>query len=226
MKFQAIAAQLEFLEWRDAQMAAISMQLETAYPALIDELRNWANLVGNVDLVRSTITLKSTAEDLMRRWSATQLSEALARAEADLDQTLLQLPDRLSIDRDTWEQVSTAIPAIAGVGLIGASVAAIPTVISFATVSTSVLAFWGTATISWPIFALGAAGIGLAALTGSRSLKFAHDRARAKLRERLEREAGRQIFGIGENPGARCVLSDIQAAVLQAGQRRIQGDDQ
>jgi hypothetical protein len=31
------------------------------------------------------------------------------------------------------------------------------------------------------------------------------------------------VFGIGEEPGARCILSDIQAAVVKAGQNRIQG---
>ena len=79
----------------------------------------------------------------------------------------------MNIDGDVWEQLSKAAPAIAGVGLIAASVAAIPTVVSFATVGTSVFAFWGTATISWPLFALGAAGIGIAALTGSQSLRIA-----------------------------------------------------
>ena len=147
----------------------------------------------------------------------------LFRSEAELDQTLLQLPGKVNIDSDVWEQVTNALPAIAGVGLIGASLAAIPTVISFATVSTSVLAFWGTSAISWPLFALGAAGLGLATLTGSQSLKFAKDKARRKLCLRLYREAGRQVFGIGEKPGSRCMLSDIQAAIVQAGRNRIQG---
>lgn len=223
MNFQAIAAQLEFLAWRDAQLAAISSQLEEALPALLDELAEHVESASIVNLVRSTIALKSSAEAIIQRWGADQLVKALGRAEADLDQTLLQLPGKVNLDSDVWEQVTKALPAIAGVGLIGASLAAIPTVISFATVSTSVLAFWGTAAISWPLFALGAAGIGVATLTGSQSLKFAKDKARQKLCLRLHREAGRQVFGIGEKPGARCMLSDIQAAIVQAGRNRIQG---
>lgn len=223
MNFQAIAAQLEFLAWRDAQLAAISSQLEEALPALLDELAEQVESASVVNLVRSTIALKSSAEAIIQRWGADQFVKALGRAEAELDQTLLQLPGKVNLDSDVWEQVTKALPAIAGVGLIGASLAAIPTVISFATVSTSVLAFWGTAAISWPLFALGAAGIGVAALTGSQSLKFAKDKARQKLCLRLHREAGRQVFGIGEKPGARCMLSDIQAAIVQAGRNRFQG---
>ncbi len=223
MDFQAIAAQLEFLAWRDTQLAAISSQLEEALPALLDKLAEQVESASVVNLVRSTIALKSSAEAIIQRWGADQLVKALGRAEADLDQTLLQLPGKVNLDNDVWEQVTKALPAIAGVGLIGASLAAIPTVISFATVSTSVLAFWGTSAISWPLFALGAAGIGVATLTGSQSLKFAKDKARQKLCLRLHREAGRQVFGIGEKPGARCMLSDIQAAIVQAGRNRIQG---
>lgn len=223
MDFQAIAAQLEFLAWRDTQLAAISSQLEEALPALLDELAEQVESASVVNLVRSTIALKSSAEAIIQRWGADQLVKALGRADADLDQTLLQLPGKVNLVNDVWEQVTKALPAIAGVGLIGASLAAIPTVISFATVSTSVMAFWGTSAISWPLFALGAAGIGVATLTGSQSLKFAKDKARQKLCLRLHREAGRQVFGIGEKPGARCMLSDIQAAIVQAGRNRIQG---
>ena len=223
MDFQAIAAQLEFLAWRDTQLVAISSQLEEALPALLDDLAEQVESASVVNLVRSTIALKSSAEAIIQRWGADQLVKALGRAEADLDQTMLQLPGKVNLDNDVWEQVTKALPAIAGVGLIGASLAAIPTVISFATVSTSVLAFWGTSAISWPLFALGAAGIGVATLTGSQSLKFAKDKARQKLCLRLHREAGRQVFGIGEKPGARCMLSDIQAAIVQAGRNRIQG---
>jgi hypothetical protein len=173
--------------------------------------------------VRSTLALKSSTEAIIQRWGAEQLDAASSRAEAELEDALLQLPGGLNLDSDIWEQGSKALPVIAGVGLIAASVAAIPTVISFATVSTSFLAFWGTATISWPLFALGAAGIGFATLAGSQSLKSAETRARRKLCSRVHKEAGRQVFGIGEKPGARCILSDIQAAVVKAGQNRIQG---
>lgn len=223
MSFQAIAAQLEFLAWRDAQLAAISLQLEEAFPALLVELSEQVERAGVMNLVRSTVSLKSAAETTIQHWGAEQLATALKRAEAELNEAILQLPEGVNLDSDVWDQVLKALPAIAGVSLIGASVAVIPTVISFATVSTSFLAIWGTASISWPLFMIGAAGIGLATLSGSQSLRFAEITARRKLCSRLHREAGRQVFAIGEKPGARCMLSDIQAAVAQAGRNRIQG---
>lgn len=182
------------------QLAAISLQLEEAFDDLLIELSEQVERASIVNLVRSTISLRSSAEAIMQRWGADQFATALSRAEAELDQTILQLPGKVNLDSDVWEQVTKALPAIAGVGLIGASLAAIPTVISFATVSTSVLAFWGTSAISWPLFALGAAGLGVATLTGSQSIKFAKDKARGKLCNRLHREAGRQVLGLGRNP--------------------------
>lgn len=223
LSFPAIAAQLEFLAWRDAQLEAISLQLEDAFHDLLDDLLKQVESASIVNLVRSSIALRSSTEAIIQRWGADQLATALSRAEAELDQAILQLPGKVDLDSDVWEQVAKALPAIAGVGLIGASLAAIPTVISFATVSTSVFAFWGMSAISWPLFAVGAAGIGVATLTGSQTLKFAEKTARGKLCSRLHREASRQVFGIGEKAGARCMLSDIQAAIVKAGQNRFQG---
>lgn len=228
MKINAIDAQLEFLAWRDAQLAEISLQLEEAFPDLLDELSTHIELAGVVDLVRSTLALKSSTEAIIQRWGAEQLDAASSRAEAELEDVLLQLPGGLNLDSDIWEQGSKALPAIAGAGLIAASVAAIPAVFSFATTVTPATGFLifgsaATVTLSWPLIALGATGIGVATLAGSQSLKSAETRARKKLFGRVHKEAGRQVFGIGEKPGARCILSDIQAAVVKAGQNRIQG---
>lgn len=220
-----MAAQLEFLAWRDAQLSTIFEQLEAAYPDLLSALAARVYEGGRLNLIRSTFALRAAAEDTLRDWAGEQLLQASNRAEAELDQTLLELPGGLDLESDVREQLIKAAPALAGVGLIVGSLAAIPTVISFATVSTSVLAFWSTTTVSWPLFALGAAGIGIAALTGSQSLKFAEDKARARLLDRLQRESARQVFGIGARLGSRCILNDIQAAVVQAGRNRIMGVD-
>ncbi|WP_411956540.1 hypothetical protein [Paracoccus homiensis] len=228
MKFPDISAQLEFLAWRDTQLAAISLQMEEAFPALLDDLSAQVQRASTVDLVRSTLALKASMAAIIRRWGAEQLDIASRRAEAELEATILQLPGGFDLDSDVWEQGSKALPAIAGVGLIAASVAAIPAVISFATTVTPATGFLifgtaATATLSWPFFALGAAGIGIAALAGSQSLKSAETKARTKLCSRVHKEAGRQVFGIGEKPETRCMLSDIQAAIVTAGQNRMQG---
>lgn len=223
MHFQALAAHLDFLAWRDAQLLAIYEQVEEAFPDLLADLAARVNEAGRLNLIRSTLALRSAAEATIKEWTSEQLEKACSRAEAELDRTLLELPGGLNIESDVREQVLKAAPAIAGVGLIVGSVAAIPTVISFATVSTSVLAIWSTATISWPLFALGAAGVGIAVLTGSKSLRIAEKKARELLLKRMRREAARQVFGIGAKTGDRCILNDIQAVTVQAGQNRILG---
>lgn len=225
MNLTAVDAQLEFLAWRDEQLVAISSQLEQNFPNLVDELKDEVDQSSTWELARATFDLSSNAEELITRWAADQLSEALKRAETELEQTILQLPDRLSIDGGTWDHVTNALPAFAGVGLIAASVAAIPTVISFATVGTGFFAIWSTAAISWPLFALGAAVVGVASYSGSETLKYAYDSARDRLCDRVSKEAERQVFGLGQSPGSRCILNDIQAAVIQAGQHRIEGKD-
>lgn len=225
MTLTAIDAQLEFLAWRDDQLIEISDQLEENFPVLLMALKDVVDQSSTWELAQATFALTSNAEELITQWAAEQLSEALSRAETELEQTILQLPDRMSIDGDTWDQVTNALPAFAGVGLIAASVAAIPTVISFATVGTGFLAVWSTAAISWPLFALGAAVIGVASYSGSETLKYAYDSARDRLYDRVSKEAERQVFGLGQSPGARCILNDIQAAVVQAGQHRIEGKD-
>lgn len=222
MSFTAVDVQLDFLAWRDDQLIEISDQLEENFPVLLTALKDEVEQASSWELARATLALSSKAEELIKRWAADQLVVALSRAETELEQTILQLPDRLSIDGGTWDQVTNALPAFAGVGLIAASVAAIPTVISFATVGTGFLAFWSTAAISWPLFALGAAVIGVASYSGSETLKYAYDNARERLCDRVSKEAERQVFGLSQSPGARCILNDIQAAVIQAGQHRIE----
>lgn len=217
----ALQAQLDFLAWRDAQMEAISEQFEDALPELIQELREKVEGADVKTLAWSSLHFKEAASAEIAQWSAQQTKIALERAEAELEDTLSHLPGDLDLRFSVQEQLTEAAPAIAGVGLIALSVAAIPTVVSFATVSTSILAFWGTAAVSWPLFAVGAVGIGVATLLGSHSLSWAQQKARANLWERLEAEVGRKILGIGQHPSGRCLLNDVQAAVVQAGLNRI-----
>jgi hypothetical protein len=66
LKYQAVAAQLEFLAWRDTQLAAISTQLEDSFPDLLGDLSAQIDQASVVNLVRSTLWLRSSVEDLIR----------------------------------------------------------------------------------------------------------------------------------------------------------------
>lgn len=217
----SLQAQLEFLAWRDSQMLAISTQLEDALPDLLSDLREYVDNAGIGTLAWSSASLKKTANGALAQWSKQQTSIALERAEAELEDAITHLPPDIRLNADIWEQLSEAAPALGGVGLIALSLAAIPTVVSFATVSTSIFAFWGSAAVSWPLFAVGAVGISAATLLGSQSLTWAQQKARNNLWLRLEAEAGKQILGLSQHPTDRCLLNDIQAAVLRAGLNKI-----
>lgn len=212
---------MDFLAWRDAQMLAISTQLEDALPALMKKLSEQVEAADVLTLFKTAAPFKIKVSKTLRDWKDAQAQIALVRAEAALDSTLAAMSDEISTTSDVWDTLAKAIPAAAGVGLIAASLAAIPTVVSFATLTTSTFAIFSTATISWPLFALGTLVVGMAAALGSTSLVKAQDKARARLKMRVIREAERAILGIGQKPGARCLLNDIQAAVLLAGQNRI-----
>ena len=145
LQFQAIAAQLELLAWRDEQFSVISLQLEDSLPDLHQELTSQIEKASVFNLVRASLALKSSAKEAIERWGAAPMEIALRRAEAELDQTLQQLPGDIHLDVRTRDQVTKALPAIAGVSLIGASVAAIPAVLTFTTAvpASGVLGFSG-----------------------------------------------------------------------------------
>lgn len=220
---QTILATLEFLAWRDEQMAAISAQLEDAYPALRAALDRMVDEGDLVSVAAATTRLRPAASKVIRTWSEEQGRIALARAAAELEDVLAAHPPDLDAGADGWTAVAaTALPAAAGVGLVAASLAAIPTVISFATVTTSSFAFFATSTVSWPLFAVGAAVLAVASFAGSTVVARAVSEARALLKRRLGETAARAVFGTGLAPDARCLLNDLQALIVRAGLNRLQ----
>lgn len=221
MSFQDITLQIEVMAWRDNALTAISDQMEKNFPALVDDLTAQVDALSISDLVSSAISLTSTAEKMIEDWTAKQMQDACHHAEQELEKTLKNFSGEMSLVQDTWDQLSSALPAALGVGLIGASIAVIPTVISFAKVGSSILAFWATSTISLPLFAVGVAGIGITSAAGAGTLKYAEGKARDLLKSKLTQEAERLVFGISENPKDRSVLHKIQANVVQKGQELI-----
>lgn len=222
---QSLFAKLDFLAWRDTQMLAISSQLEDALPELIADLSNQVDAADALTLFKTAAPFKNKVSQRLRDWKDAQAQIALLRAETALDCTVAAMSDEVGVLSEVWETVAKTIPAAAGVGLIAASMAAIPTVVSFATVTTSTFAIFSTATVSWPLFAVGTLIIGSTAALGSTALVKAQDKARARLKTQIISRIEREVLGIGLKPGARCLLNDIQAAVVLAGQNRI-GDMQ
>ena len=106
-------------------------------------------------------------------------------------------------------------PALAGAGVLAASLAAIPAVISLATVSTTSLLVFTTSSISWPIIALGGAGLAMTTIAGGRGVKWLGDKNRSHLVDRLQQRALIAALGYGRAPGERSLVTDLQASTLR-----------
>jgi hypothetical protein len=108
-----------------------------------------------------------------------------------------------------------ALPTLAQAGVLAASLAAIPSVISLATVPTTFFLVFSSSALSWPIFAVGAGGLALATFAGSSVVDRLSDRNRRQLVVRLQGRARAATLGHGLVSGARCLVTDLQAATLR-----------
>ena len=220
MNFQSIAEHVDELAEQDRHMDAVARQIVGSTQDLFDRLHAHVDGLPDRRLVFSTLAIRSAAETIVLQWAKEQLAKASELAEASPDRELEEVPEIGTLDREVRERVSEALSAVAGIGLIAGSIGAIPFIVSFVTVTTGVWIFASSA-ISLPLLGLGAVGIGIAVLAGGLALDSSRNRMRANLKSRLTRAAARQVLGIGAEPGARCVLSDIQEIAVRSGSSRF-----
>jgi hypothetical protein len=213
---------LALLDWRDRQLEAITEQLEDAMPALLSQLDALVEQSSSWKLAwREVITSKEIIA-MVDAWKAEQLRMAVKRAEEEMSAALQNLPQHPGRHGISGSDMGTLLPAAAGMGLLAASIAAIPAVATFATVTSTSFAVFAVATLSWPLLAVGAAGVATAAVLGSTLLNRADNRWRQNWKERQRSWAYRQMLGLGEPRGARSFLSDLQTVILVAGTNRLE----
>lgn len=201
-------------------MDAVSRQIGGSIQELFNRLHAHVDELPDRRLVFSTLAIRSAAETIVLQWANEQLAKATELAEASPDRELEHVPEIGTLDREVRERMSEALSAVAGIGLVAGSIGAIPFIVSFVTVTTGVWIF-ASSTVSLPLFGLAAVGIGIAVLAGGLALDSSRNRMRANLKSRLTRAAARQVLGIGAEPGARCVLSDIQEIAVRSGNSRF-----
>lgn len=208
----AIEAQLSLLSWRDTQLQAITAQFEAGWPALEQAIEQHVAQMPLWKIGRAHIDMGPLARHLIVPWADEQGHVAAVRAEEELAALTANAPQG-----SLAEYASAALPALAGVGLISASVLAVPAVVSYATVASVSFLFVTTTSVSTPILLAGGAAIAALSVSGSAALGHAKQRTRTHLSERLKRHARIVIFGDEQVPSARCLLNDTQALVLKAG---------
>lgn len=151
-----IFARMELMNWRDEQLERISLQFEDNYPTLVGRIDAKIDEAGTLGLAWSEAQLGKDISAICSEWAQEQARLALERTEAALAEFQAKLDLEFSLDPGVTERLFAMAPALASAGLAAASIAAVPTVISFATISTSVLAFVGVSYVSWPLFTVGA----------------------------------------------------------------------
>ncbi|WP_420004981.1 hypothetical protein [Arenibacterium sp. LLYu02] len=217
-----IFAHLEFMNWRDAQLADISTQLETEFPDLLRRIDQKIDEAGTLDLAWSEVQLGTGINQVVSEWAEDQTVMAMTRTKAALSDFQYRLETEMSLDPGMQSRLVAMAPALASAGLAAASIAAVPTVLSFATVSTSVLAVFGVSTISWPLFSIGAVALGVTALASRSLFDWAVQNWRDSLRDRAHQKAQERIFGLGLDGSQRTVLDDIQALVIQTAAQNLE----
>ncbi|WP_405402738.1 hypothetical protein [Paracoccus sp. Ld10] len=212
-----IEAQLKLLSWRDTQLQSITAQFEGAWPGLELAIKNHVASMSLWGVTRAHYDIGPIAGEIIVPWAEEQGRIAAARAEEGLAEILASAPHGALSD-----YASTALPAIAGVSLLAASVLVVPAVVSYATVASVSFVVFTTTTVSTPILLVGGAAIAALSMTGTKALGHATDRIRSHFEDRLTRYARTVVFGDGLAPSARCLLNDTQAIVLRAGQTSLE----
>lgn len=214
----SMETQLGLLEWRDGQLEAITNQLEAAYPTLVAETVARISAMTSFAVGRAHLNPRPLAESLIAPWAAEQSRIAVKRAEASLS----DLISTLHLDSGMGAHLSAALPALAGVGMLAVSVLGLPALVSYATITTTSFFVFSTSTISLPILLVGGTVLAGMSFAGVKAFDQAKDKMRAHLAARVQGLALSAIFGHGLAPDARCLLNDLQAAVLKAGQTRLE----
>lgn len=211
-----IDTRLSLIEWRDQELAAITEQLELAFPQLLSEIRSRVATLSTLQVARAEFDPRPLTLQILAPWVEAQTRIAVERAETEFTALIANLKADGQLGA-----IATALPALAGVGMLAASVLALPTVVTWATITTTSLFFFTTSSISVPLLLIGGTALAGLSLTGVKVLGATEGRLRNHLVARVEAQARSAVFGSGLDLDARCLLNDLQAAVLRAGQARL-----
>jgi hypothetical protein len=210
--------ELELIRWRQARFERITEYVEDALPDLLADIETSVASMSSIAAGKAQILPDTLWKKLFEPW-AQQIAN---RVEAEMEKEIGLLAASLFEKGTSRNALRAALPALAGVGVLAASLAAIPSVISMATVTTTSFFFFTSTTISWPIIAVGGAGLALATLTGSRVVDRLSDRNRAHLAARLKSRARIAALGYGLVFGERSLVTDLQAFTLRSLEAKLE----
>lgn len=211
-----LETRLGVIDWRDTELAAITEQLEAAFPALVTSIQTEIEVMSTFQIVRAQADPRKLTAKLVAPWAAEQSRIAMSRAETELSALIAALKNEGRL-----AAVTTALPALAGMGMLAASVLALPALVSYATITTTSLMFFSTSAISVPLLLAGGTALAGLSLVGVNVVGRTKGKLRDHLAARVVALARTAVFGTGQALDTRCLLNDLQAAVLVAGQTKL-----
>ena len=204
--------EIELIRWRQARFERITEYVEDALPDLMAEIQNTVASMSSFAASKAQISPDTLWKKIFGPWA----QQVASRVEADMDREIDALAASLSENRNSQDALRIALPALAGVSVLAVSLAAIPSVISMATVTTTSFFFITSTTLSWPILAVGGAGIAVATLTGSQVVGRLSNKNRTYLTARLQGRARTAALGYGLASDERCLVTDLQAFTVRS----------
>ncbi|WP_417725735.1 hypothetical protein [Salipiger sp.] len=205
------ATELQLIRWKQAQFARISEQVEDALPDLMAEIERTVSEMSSLAAGKAQVRIDPVWKTIFEPWA----HKLATSVEVQFKQEVGELTAALTEKGTSKDALRAALPALATAGVLAASLAAIPSVLGLATVTTTSFFVFSSASISWPILAAGGAGLAVATLTGSRVIDRLADRNRVHLVTRLQSRVRTAVFGYGLAAGERSLVTDLQAAALR-----------
>ncbi len=199
------------IRWKQARFEEITIVIEDALPELMANIETTVASMPTISASKAQIFSDGLWKELFEPWAKQTASLVEAQMEEEIGELITSTSEKGSLG----EALRVARPALAGAGVLAASLAAIPGVISLATVSTTSFFVFTTASISWPIVAVGGAGLAVATFTGGSGVKWLGKKNRLHLVNRLQGRALTVALGYGLASGKRSLVADLQAATLR-----------
>ncbi len=205
------ADELEMIRWKQARFEEITQVVEEALPELMTDIEETVASMSTYTASKSQVFPDGLWKNLFEPWAKRTASLVEARMEKEIGELTASFSEKGTLG----EALRVARPAIAGAGVLAASLAAIPSVVSLGTITTTSFFVLSTTTISWPIIAVGGAGLAVTSFAGSKGVKWLADKNRVRLVNRLQGRALTATLGHGLTPGDRSFVTDLQAATLR-----------
>jgi len=203
---------LEMIRWKQARFEEITIVVEDALPELMADIEKTVASMPAISASKAQVYPDGLWQELFEPWAR----QTASLVEAQMEKEIGVLAASSSKKGTIGAALRVARPALAGAGVLAVSLAAIPSVVSLATISTTSFFIFTTTTISWPVIAVGGAGLALTTFAGGSGVKWLGNKNRSHLVNRLQGRALTAALGLGLASGERSLVTDLQVATLRS----------